>query len=80
MSPSDEDFLKKSFIHRFSFKAVKSRLSKIYIKLYLKLTGISLKEIKKWDLTIFFARLREGIPLENDNLLKMINNLLKHHK
>ncbi len=79
-SPSDEDTLKKSFIHRFLYKAIKSRLSKIYVKHYLKLTGISLKEIKKWDLAIFATRLRESVPLEYDNLLKMINNSLKHHK
>jgi len=80
LGPSDEYYIKKSFIHRFLLKAIKSRIAKIYIKHYLKLTGISLKEIKKWDLAIFAARLREGIPLEYDNLLKMINNLLKHHK
>ncbi|KKM00984.1 hypothetical protein LCGC14_1798950 [marine sediment metagenome] len=82
-SPSDEDILKKSFIHRFLFKAIRSRLAKIYIKHYLKLTNnsiISLKEIKKWDLAIYAMRLREPVSLEYDNLLKMINNVLKHHK
>jgi thiamine kinase-like enzyme len=80
LSPSDEYTLKKSFIHRFFFKAIKSLVAKIYIKRYLNLTGISLKEIKKWDLAIFATHLREPVPLEYDNLLKMINNLLKHHK
>ena len=49
-SPSDEVTLKKSFIHRFLFKAIKSRLAKIYIKHYLKLVDnsiISRKEIQK---------------------------------
>ena len=80
LSPSDEYTLKKSFIHRFFFKAIKSLVAKTYIKHYLKLTSISLKEIKKWDLAIFATRLRDPVPLEYDNLLKMINNLLKHHK
>ena len=47
LSPSDEYTLKKSFIHRFLYKAIKSRLANIYIKHYLKLTDSSLKEIKK---------------------------------
>ena len=55
-------------------------MAKTYIKHYMKLTGISLKEIKKWDLVIFAARLHEPVPLEYDNLLKMINKLLEHHK
>ncbi len=83
LGPSDEEYIKKGVIHKFFFKVFKvfkSRLAKIYINHYQKLTGISLKEIKKWDLPIFAARLREGIPLENDNLLEMINKLLKHQK
>ena len=78
LGASDEKFIKKSFIHKFLLKIGKSFISKIYIKHYLKLTGFSLKEVKKWDLVIFAARLREGIPLENNNLLKMISKLLKH--
>lgn len=80
LSPSDEDFMKKSFIHRFLYRAIKARVAKIYLKHYLKLTGTSLEEIKKWNLVTFAARLREGIPLENENLLKMITKLLEHHK
>ena len=80
LAPSDEYTIKKSFIHRFFFKAIKSLVAKTYIKHYIKLTGISLKEIKIWDLAIFAARLREPVPLEYDNLLKMINNSLEHHK
>ncbi len=72
--------MKKSFIHRFLYRTVKARAAKIYLKHYLKLTGTSLEEIKKWNLATFAARLREGIPLENDNILKMINKLLEHHK
>jgi len=80
LAPSDEYTLKKSFIHRFFFKAIKSLVAKTYLKHYLKLTGISLKEIKQWDLAIYAARLRDPVPLEYDNLLKMINKTLKHHK
>jgi len=75
---TDEQYIKKSFVHRFILKVGKSLVAKTYIKHYLKLTGISLKEIKKWDLAIYAARLREGIPLENEKLLKMISKLLKH--
>jgi thiamine kinase-like enzyme len=79
LAPSDEYMLKKSFIHRFFFKAIKSLLAKTYIKHYLKLTGISLKEIKQWDLVIYAARLSDPVPLEYDNLLKMINKKIKHN-
>ena len=77
LAPSDE---KKSFISRFFFNAIKSLVAKTYIKHYIKLTGIYLKEIKRWDLAIYAQRLRDPVPLEYDNLLKMINKLLKHHK
>lgn len=76
LAPSDEYFLKKSFVHRFFFKRIKSLTAKTYIKQYIKLTGVSLKEIRMWDLAIFAARLHEPVPLEYDNLLKMINKLL----
>jgi len=83
LGPSDEEYVKKSFFHRFIFrilKAFKSRFAKIYVNHYLKLKGISLEEIKKWNLVIFAARLHEGIPLEKENLLKMIKKLLKNNK
>jgi len=80
LAPSDEYTLKKNFIVRFFFKKIKSLVAKTYIKQYIKLTGISLKEIKKWDLVIFAARLRDPVPLEYNNLLKMINKKLKHQK
>ncbi len=80
MAPSDEYTLKKNFIVRFFFKKIKSLVAKTYIKQYIKITGISLKEIKKWDLAIYAARLIDPVPLEYDNLLKMINKILKHHK
>ncbi len=80
LAPSDEYTLKKSFLHRFFFKAIKSLVAKTYIKHYLKLTGKSMEEIKKWNLAIFATRLRDPVPLEYDNLLKMINNSLKHYK
>ncbi len=76
LSPSDEGFMKKSFLHRFLYRAGKGRAAKIYLKHYLNLTGISVNKVRKWDLPIFAARLREGISLENENLLKMINKNL----
>ncbi|KKN35998.1 hypothetical protein LCGC14_0778110 [marine sediment metagenome] len=80
LSPSDEVFMKKSFMHRFLYRTAKGRAAKIYLNHYLKLTIISLKEIRKWDLPTFAARLREGISLENKNLQKMILKKLKKHK
>ncbi len=80
LAPSDEYTLKKNFIVRFFFKKIKSLVAKTYIKHYIKLTGISLKEIRKWDLAIYAARLREPVPLEYDNLLKMITKILKNYK
>lgn len=77
LAPSDEFTLKKSFIHRFFFKRIKSLVAKTYIKHYMKLSGTSLKEIKKWDLAIYAARLHEPVPLEYDNLVKMIHKKLK---
>ena len=80
LAPSDEETLNKSFIHRFFFKTLKKLVARTYIKQYLKLTGRSRKEIKKWDLVIFAARLSEPVSLEYDNLLKMIHKKLKHLK
>jgi len=80
LAPIDERILKKNFIIRFFFKKLKSLVAKTYIKHYMKLTDTSLKEIKKWDLAIFTACLRDPVPLEYDNLLKMITKILKRHK
>ncbi|MHA1986547.1 MAG: phosphotransferase [Promethearchaeota archaeon] len=77
LAPSDEKTLKKNFIVRFFFKKIKSLVAKTYINHYIKLTGSSREEIKKWDLVIFAARLREPVSLEYDNLLKMISKSLK---
>ncbi|MBY8992598.1 MAG: phosphotransferase [Candidatus Lokiarchaeota archaeon] len=77
LAPSDEYTLKKSFIHRFFFKRIKSLIAKTYVKHYIKLTGISLKEIRRWDLVVFAARLHEPVPLEYDNILSMIKKELK---
>ncbi len=77
LSPSDEITFNKSFIHRFIYKTIKSKLAKLYIKHYIKLTGITLKEIKQWNLAIYATRLSEPVPLEYDTLLKMINKSLK---
>lgn len=80
LGSTDEQYIKKSFIHRSLLRFAKSLVAKSQIKHYLKLTDKSKKEIKKWDLAIYASRLREGIPLENEKLLKMISKLLKHHK
>ncbi|MHA2035028.1 MAG: phosphotransferase family protein [Promethearchaeota archaeon] len=74
-SPSDE---KKSFITRFLLKSIRSRFAKLYLNHYLELTNISVEEIKRWDLVTYATRLREPVPLELNNLLKLINNSLKH--
>ena len=72
LAPSDEK------TPNFFFRKIKSLVANTYIKHYIKLTGISLKEIKKWDLVIYATRLREPIPLEREKLLKMIHKKLKH--
>ncbi|MFX1280496.1 MAG: aminoglycoside phosphotransferase family protein [Promethearchaeota archaeon] len=77
LAPSDEYTLRKSIIHRFFFKRIKSLIANTYLKRYKELTGISLKEIKKWDLIIFAARLRDPVPLEYDFLLEMIKKKIK---
>ncbi|MFW9942795.1 MAG: phosphotransferase family protein [Candidatus Thorarchaeota archaeon] len=78
LAPSDEKYLNKSLIHRFIFKKIKSLVANTYLKHYRKLTGISLKALKKWDLAIFTVRLNDPVPLEYDYLMKMINKLLKN--
>lgn len=80
LAATDEVTLKKSFLHKFFFKVIKKLAARPYIKQYLKLTGRSLKEIEKWNLVIFAARLCEPVPLEYDNLLEMIENKLNHLK
>ena len=49
-----------------------------YINTYTKLTGTSKKQIKKWELIIFAARLSEQILEEREMLLKLITK--KIHK
>lgn len=83
LGPSDEDYVKKSYFHRLVFKILKvfkSRFAKIYLNYYLKLTTKTQKDIEKWNLVIFATRLCEGVPLENDKLLKLIKKLLKNDK
>jgi hypothetical protein len=52
----------------------KKRILKNYCKEYLKLTGVSMGDIAKWELPIAAARLRESIPKsEREVLLNFVN-------
>lgn len=76
LAPSDESLIRKSFLHRFLYFTIKSLVAKTYIKRYIKIRNTTFKEIKKWNLAIFAARLHEPVPLEYKKLLKMINKLI----
>ncbi|CAG9610135.1 phosphotransferase family protein [Pseudoneobacillus rhizosphaerae] len=52
--------------------------TKFYINSYMKLTSTSIEDIEKWQLPVMAARLIEGIPKpEKEILLKIIRNSLK---
>ena len=52
----------------------KKRILKNYIKEYIKLTGVSMNDIAKWEVSIAAARLRESIPeSERKFLLDFVN-------
>lgn len=55
-----------------------NRLYKVYIKEYLKITGISKKDVEQWVLPVAAARLREGISKqEKEALLKLIRRQIE---
>jgi len=55
-----------------------NRLYKVYIKEYLKITGISKKDVEQWVLPVAAARLREGISKqEKEALLKLIRGQIE---
>lgn len=65
----------KPFIIRAVLKQLRNTLYKEYIKHYLKISGISIQEVEKWEAPMGAARLNENIPMEEkNNLLQMINN------
>ncbi len=65
----------KPFIIRAVLKQLKNTLYKEYIKHYLKISGISIQEVEKWEAPMGAARLNENIPMEEkNNLIQMINN------
>jgi uncharacterized protein (TIGR02172 family) len=54
-------------------ETIRSLFSKFYLKSYMKLTGTSIEDIEKWLLPVMAARLVEGIPVsEKEVLLKKI--------
>ena len=59
-------------------KPLRYIIKKIYLRKYIKITGLDLSEIKKWFIPVAAARLTENIP-ENEKkiLLKLIKSSLK---
>ncbi|MEK5447564.1 phosphotransferase family protein [Paenibacillus sp. FSL R7-0331] len=56
---------------------IRQKLTKIYIREYLSLSGYSYTEIKAWILPVAAARLTEGVPAgEKENLAKEIRRRL----
>ncbi|AIQ44911.1 hypothetical protein R70723_02570 [Paenibacillus sp. FSL R7-0273] len=57
---------------------IRQKLTKIYIREYLSLSGYSYAEIKAWILPVAAARLTEGVPAgEKENLAKEIRRRLR---
>jgi len=58
--------------------AVRNKFYNRYINHYLKLTGVGLEDVTRWELPVMAARLMEWIPkTEKELLISKINNKLK---
>ncbi|MFW9922571.1 MAG: aminoglycoside phosphotransferase family protein [Candidatus Thorarchaeota archaeon] len=68
---------KLSLLDKIKVKLFQAITSRQYLKNYLKSSKISRKEIKEWELVTIAGRLSEGIPQEQDYILKRIKKLLK---
>lgn len=65
---------KKSFLETKIIELIRNKLYDNYIKHYIKLSGVTLNEIEKWELPVAAARLFEGTPEEEKlKLVEYIN-------
>ncbi len=62
--PSDEPFIKRAIL-----KKMRNVLYRDYMKEYIKASGLSIKEVEKWEAPVAAARLNEGIPIEEKKIL-----------
>jgi thiamine kinase-like enzyme len=72
----DPNSHQQSSLFNFIAKFFQFYSSRRYFKIYNNLKKTSLKEVKKWNLIIYAARLREEIAEEQDFLLKKIEKEL----
>lgn len=70
--------LPPSFIKAWITDSLRRRFIATYLKVYLRLTRLSLEAIDAWMLPIAAARLREKIPEEEQWLLQLIEHRLKY--
>lgn len=57
-----------------------SKLQQVYLKEYMRLSGATLADIERWVLPVATARLAEGIPdREKEILVSVIRKILKQH-
>ncbi|MNW11893.1 hypothetical protein D3C71_2094480 [compost metagenome] len=67
-----------SFAARVVTGFIRQRLTKVYIREYLRLSGRSYAEINAWVLPVAAARLIEGVPAaEKEQLAKEIRRRLR---
>jgi thiamine kinase-like enzyme len=66
-----------SFIQKILIKILRNYAAKRYLKIYLKSSNLTKKEIKAWELVTIASRLAENIPHEIPQILKRIDKLLK---
>jgi len=68
----------KSFLEKMIITLIRNKFLHNYITNYIKLSGVSLGEIEKWELPVAAARLIEGIPKEEKaKLVNYINTKAK---
>ena len=66
-----------SMLTKLLIKIFQLFVSRIYLKTYKKLTGITKKDLKEWEIIIQAARLSENIPEEQQYLLKNLKSYFK---
>ena len=65
-------------VFRVLLSTMRKRFYERYIAHYLKITGVRIEEVERWELPVLAARLMEWIPKEEkDLLISIINEKLK---
>lgn len=69
----------KNFFEKCVINFVRNKFYLEYLKHYMRITGVRIEQIEKWELPIAAARLNEWLPKEEkDGILNFINSTIKN--